>query len=312
MDVHQFKTFEELASIWLDAKKKTVKHSTFCAYSLTLNIHLLPMFAKQTAIYETQVQTLVDEKISAGISVRSVKDMVATLKNIVKFGSKHFGLNYVDWELVYPKELHNDRPHTLSLSSERKLLRYLFDNLDSRNIGILLALYTGMRIGEICALRWEDVNMMERVVTVSKTFGRIYNVLDRATEQIVSTPKSKSSFRDIPIAPDLFAALRRLRKHNPTAIYVVGCKMSPKEPRTLRDYYNRLLRRLNISKVVFHGLRHTFATRCIEGDCDYKTVSSLLGHSNVTTTLNLYVHPTIDQKRKAINKISKIIAPLKS
>lgn len=168
-----------------------------------------------------------------------------------------------------------------------------------------MALCTGMRIGEVCALKWTDVNMQLRIITVRSTIGRIYDYEKKATERLLTSPKTRTSNREIPICRELLTALRAIRKSAPNALYVVGCGETAKEPRTYRDYFARLLTRLNIPKIVFHGLRHTFATRCIECQCDYKTVSTILGHSNVSTTLNLYVHPNIEQKKRCIDKFSK-------
>ena len=185
-------------------------------------------------------------------------------------------------------------------------MRHLIENSNSQNIGILLALCTGMRIGEVCALRWEDVDFIHRVIYVRYTVGRIYNCKLRMTEKIFSSPKTKDSFREIPISKQLFLALKEVRKISVTP-FVVGNSEQSKEPRAYRDYFSRLLTRLEIPKITFHGLRHTFATRCIESQCDYKTVSTLLGHSNITTTLNLYVHPNLNQKKRCIERMTNVL-----
>lgn len=164
-----------------------------------------------------------------------------------------------------------------------------------------------MRIGEICALQWKNVDLTHRTIMVSQTLSRIYNIETKATEQIIATPKTKSSNREIPIGRELYAALRSIKGNATSAHFVVGNASSPKEPRTYREYFSRLLRRLGIPHIVFHGLRHTFATRCIECMCDYKTVSVILGHSNVATTMNLYVHPNKDQKKRCIDRLSKFL-----
>ena len=171
-----------------------------------------------------------------------------------------------------------------------------------QNIGILLALCTGMRIGEICAMKWEDVDFKQKIITVKHTVGRVYNCELKSTEKIDSSPKTKKSYREIPISKQLLKAMRIVKKLS-SSPYVVGTSGQSKEPRSYRDYFARLLKRLNIPPIVFHGLRHTFATRCIESQCDYKTVSVILGHSNVATTLNLYVHPNINQKKRCIERM---------
>lgn len=172
----------------------------------------------------------------------------------------------------------------------------------------MLALCTGLRIGEVCALRWEQVDMTHRVISVRGTVGRIYNCETSVTELCVSTPKTRTSNRDIPVTPLLLSALRTVRMQQRGDCYVVGDGIRPKEPRSYREVFVRLLKKLNIPPIVFHGLRHTFATRCIEGQCDYKTVSVILGHSNVSTTMNLYVHPNLDQKRRCMARLDRFMS----
>lgn len=143
--------------------------------------------------------------------------------------------------------------------------------------------------------------------SVRSTVGRIYNCEKGATEHYASSPKTRNSVREIPISTPLLDALRKVRRQQEANIYVVGSGIKPKEPRTYRETFSRLLRRLKIPSIVFHGLRHTFVTRCIESGCDYKTVSVILGHSNVATTLNLYVHHNLDQKKRCLDRLNKFL-----
>ena len=125
------------------------------------------------------------------------------------------------------------------------------------------------------------------------------------TKLIISSPKTKSSIREIPMNHQLLAMVKPLMKIVNPDYFILTNEIKPTEPRTYRNYYKHLMEKLEIPKLKFHGLRHSFATRCIESNCDYKTVSVLLGHSNITTTLNLYVHPNMEQKKKCINKMFK-------
>ena len=300
------KTFREVSEIWCDAKRPIVKHSTMCAYLLTLHTHLLPRFGAMEIITENDVQRFVIDKCASGLARKTVRDMVAVLKSIVKYGNRHGIFRFEEWEIEYPTYIESRQPATLSLKHQRILMRHLIERPTQQNIGVLLALCTGMRIGEVCALKWEDVDFVQKTVTVKRSVGRIYDCESRVTEKICSSPKTKNSCREIPMSGQLLHALKTVRKQSQSP-YVVGNSAQSKEPRSYRDYFGRLLKRLKIPHLVFHGLRHTFATRCIESQCDYKTVSVILGHSNVATTLNLYVHPNLCQKKRCIDRMSNFL-----
>lgn len=300
------KSFYEVFEIWCNAKRPIVKHSTMCAYLLILHTHLLPRFGAMEIITEDDVQQFVIDKCTSGLAKKTVRDMVAILKSVTKYGNKHGLFHSEEWEIKYPTHAENRFLQTLTLNHQRILMRHLIELPTPQNIGVLLALCTGMRIGEVCALKWEDVDFIQKTITVKHTVSRIYNCESKSTERLLSAPKTKHSYRKIPISKQLFQSLKAVRKQSQSP-YVVGTSTQPKEPRCYRDYFGRLLKRLSIPHLVFHGLRHTFATRCIESQCDYKTVSVILGHSNVATTLNLYVHPNLNQKKRCIDRMSNFL-----
>ncbi len=177
------------------------------------------------------------------------------------------------------------------------------------NLGILICLAAGLRIGEVCSLQWDDVDVASGVIRVNKTIQRIYlaDGNERFTGIIIDKPKTRNSQREIPMTRELLGLLRPLKKNARGDYYVLTNAPKPTEPRTYRQYFNKILQRLDLPQMRFHGLRHSFATRCVESKCDYKTVSVLLGHSNISTTLNLYVHPNLEQKRKCINSMGKLL-----
>lgn len=249
------KTFQEIAQSWCEAKRPIVKHSTLCAYLLTLQTHLLPHFGTKKVITEKDVQQFVIEKLSCGLARKTVRDMVAVLKSVVKYGRKHKVFPYEDWDIEYPTDTAGHRLPTLALHHQRLLMRHLTENPTAQNIGILLALCTGMRIGEVCALQWQDVDFGQRTITVRHTVGRVYNCELKSTEKIQSSPKISNSCREIPICNPLFQCLKAVRKLFASP-YVVGASAHSKEPRSYRDYFSRLLKRLDIPPIVFHGLRY--------------------------------------------------------
>ena len=301
------KTIREIAVAWKEYKRPYVKQSTMSAYLLILENHLLPAFGEKDSLPEQSVQSFVLEKIECGLSVKSIKDILIVLKMVMKFGVKNEWMNYYEWDIKYPTNSANKELEVLSVSNHRKILDQIQSHFTFTGLVIYISLSTGLRIGEICALKWNDINITEGTITVSRTIERIYMVEGekKHTELVISSPKTKNSCREIPMSKELLAIVKPLKKIVNDDFYVLTNDEHPTEPRTYRNYYNGLMEKLGIPKLKYHGLRHSFATRCIEAGCDYKTVSVLLGHSNISTTLNLYVHPNMEQKKRCITKMFK-------
>lgn len=301
------KTIREIAKAWREDKRPYVKRSTFAAYMLILENHILPYFGESYSLSEKKVQAFVLQKLNDGLGIKSVKDILIVLKMVMKFGVKHEWMSYSEWDIKYPTIEKNKEIEVLTVANHKKILDYIRKNFTFRNLGIYICLSTGLRIGEVCALQWNDMNINTGTISVQRTIERIYIIEDgkKRTELVMNTPKTKNSCREIPMSKELLALVKPLKKVVNDDYYVLTNESLPTEPRTYRNYYKRLMEQLDIPKLKFHGLRHSFATRCIESNCDYKTVSVLLGHSNISTTLNLYVHPNMEQKKRCIAKMFK-------
>ncbi|MBE6263527.1 MAG: site-specific integrase [Prevotella sp.] len=303
------RTIKEVSALWKADKKQYVKQSTLSAYTLILENHILPEFGDKMRLAETDVQEFTLRKLQSGLSQKTVKDILIVLKMIQKFGAKAGILPFAEWDIKYPTEHKKQELEVLSVTNQRRIMQYAKENFTFRNLGIYICLSTGMRIGEICALKWGDINLATEMISVNRTIERIY-IIEKGmkhTELVIGTPKTKNSIRDIPMSRELLKIIRPLKKVINDDFYVLTNEAKPTEPRTYRNYYKQLLKQLNIPNLKFHGLRHSFATRCIESQCDYKTVSVILGHANISTTLNLYVHPNMEQKKKCINKMFKCL-----
>lgn len=303
------KTIREIALAWKEDKQRYVKQSTYAAYALILENHILPSFGDCETLSEKLVQEFVLQKLNGGLSIKTVKDMLIVLRMVMKFGVKNGWMSYQEWDIKYPSVESNKDIEVLTVADHKKILDFIKQNFTFRNLGIYISLTTGLRIGEICGLKWSDINTDKGTITVSRTIERIYIVEGehKHTELVISTPKTKNSCREIPMNKELLAMVKPLRKVVNEGFYVLTNEEKPTEPRTYRNYYHRLMKRLDIPRIKYHGLRHSFATRCIESNCDYKTVSVLLGHANITTTLNLYVHPNMEQKKRCITQMIKFL-----
>lgn len=303
------KPFEEIVELWRADKKPYVKISTYYAYSLMIQNHLLPAFSEIIDVTEAVVQDFVFAKLRQGLSQKSVKDMLVVLKMILRYAVKHGYMQHHEMDVKFPTVRERKELEVLSRSDQRRILEYVRAHFTFMNLGIYICLCTGLRIGELCALVWDDIDVETGVIRISKTIQRIYVVEghDRHTELLIDAPKSRNSCREIPLTRDLLRMLKPLKKIVNGRFYVLTNSCQPVEPRTYRSYYKRLMKQLAMPQLKFHGLRHSFATRCIESHCDYKTVSSLLGHSNISTTLNLYVHPNMEQKKKCVEQMFKAL-----
>lgn len=293
LEIMIHKTVREIAAAWKEYKRPYVKQSTMAAYVLILENHVLPYFGDGDSLREQAVQAFVLQKLERGLSVKTIKDILIVLKMVMKFGVKNEWMTYYEWDIKYPTTSTSKELEVLSVANHRKILNYIQSHFTFMGLGIYISLSTGLRIGEICALKWSDINVTDGTITVSRTIERIYIIEGekKHTELVINTPKTKNSCREIPMNKELLAMIKPLKKVVNEDFYVLTNDERPTEPRTYRNYYNGLMAKLDIPKLKYHGLRHSFATRCIEAGCDYKTVSVLLGHSNISTTLNLYVHP---------------------
>lgn len=221
------------------------------------------------------------------------------LKSVFKYASREYNFENPLKNLIMPK-IEKAEVKILSKSEQNKLENYLKNNKSLTSLSIYLSLYLGLRIGEICALRWSDIDFKKRIVTVNKTVQRIScKNGNKKTKIIITKPKTKNSIREIPIPKFLLDIFKKFKNDND--IYVISGKSKPIEPRTLQYRFAKILKNVNLPSVHFHSLRHLFATNCISLGFDVKTLSEILGHSSVEITLNRYVHSSIYRKRTCMN-----------
>lgn len=301
--------FSKIVALWKEDKKQYVKRSTFAAYTLLIENHILPSFGEMALVEEQDVQTFVFRKLNEGLSHKTIKDILIVLKMILRFGVKNQMTEYRQIDIKFPTERDKHSIDILSRSHQKQIMEHIRSHFTFKNLGIYICLSAGMRIGEICALTWDDLDVENGIIRIRKTIQRIYVIEEhrKHTEIILDTPKTKNSIREIPMTKNLLKMIRPIKKIVNGNFYVLTNEPKPTEPRTYRNYYKQFMQSLGLPLMKFHGLRHSFATRCIESKCDYKTVSVLLGHSNISTTLNLYVHPNLEQKKRCMEQMSRLL-----
>lgn len=250
-----------------------------------------------------------------GLSEKTLRNMYTMLSTSLKqaYENSLIKKNFV--ELVKLPKVTKKEMRVLTLSEEQKLLNAIKASEERYKIGVLICLCTGIRVGELCGLQWQDIDEVNHVLSIRRTLNRL-PTMDKSkgkTELVIGTPKSDKSIRNIPLPMFLIDNIREYKVQRDAEKAVAGdiydkrgfiiCNEigQPVEPRTMEDVFKRLLVSADVSKANFHALRHTFATRAVESGVDIKTLSELLGHADVSTTLNRYAHSLDEQKRKAMS-----------
>ncbi len=299
---------------WLIEKKDFVKESTYANYSNSVFNYIIPKLGNYylSDLNHKIIQDFLIElfkngkkKGNGGLSEKTIKDITIIIKGSLKKAINEDKVKHIELTFNYPKTNNEKKIYVLTKHEQKKLRDYVLENLSNKSIGILISMFSGIRIGELCSLKWEDVDFKKGILTINKTIQRIY-VKDKEkniSKIIITEPKTKNANREIPINKNFLEILKQLKSSNDDYILTGTNKFI--EPRTYRKYFNKVLKITNIKHFNFHSLRHTFATNCISLGIDYKTVSELLGHANVNITLNLYVHPRLSQKKKCIDLICK-------
>lgn len=319
LDSNQDKTVSQLCELWLNDIKMHIKPSSYAKYHNVVYKHIVPKMGEKKIckLNDCDLQKFVADKLflgrtdhSGGLSSKTVSDIVSVMKLIIKYG-KNIGIKcFVNFSSIKIKK---ERPEINILNSNQCAIitRYLIDNISTINLGVLICLYTGLRIGEVCALRYEDISIADRVIHIRKTMQRIqiFQTDENAKTQItVTTPKSRCSVRDIPL-PEFIAEIMIKGKfaNSKNAYLLSGDDKKFIEPRTMQNRFKYITKQCGIDNINFHALRHSFATHGVEAGIDTKSLSEILGHSNVNITLNRYVHSSMEQKRINMEKLLNLI-----
>lgn len=287
-------------NLWMNNSKIKNKKSTFSNYQYTLKSRIIPKFAKvkKKTISLDIINKFTAELLDEGLAAKSVKDILIILQQILKTGD-------INIKIPMPKV---PKTEIQILKKEEQLIleKELMSNLNETTFGIYLCLYIGLRIGELCALQWKNIDLNNKKINIKKTLVRIKNPEEnpkKKTIVIIDEPKSASSIREIPIPDFIIPTLKELSVDATPNTFLISGTEKFVESRTFFNRYKKILTSIELEKYNFHALRHTFATRCIENGCDPKTLSEILGHSSVKITLERYVHPNYENKVLMMNQL---------
>lgn len=306
--------FKEILCIWKESNRIRHKKSTELKYDYLIENHILPRFgeSKISEIDTISLNKFMFEKMhcgrldkEGGLSQSYLKSIMFIITSAIKFAVQENICKPVNIN-IYKPQIQKKTVKTLAPEEQKQLEKILLNDINPTKLGILISLRIGLRIGEICALRWSDVDLIKKILHVRATISRIKNELQdngKSTILIVDKPKTESSARDIPIPMDLFNAFN-IVKSSSVSDFIISSNNNFVSPRTFEYRYHKILKSSGINNINYHALRHTFATRCIEAGIDVKTLSELLGHTSISTTLNTYVHSSIEYKRSQLEKLS--------
>ncbi len=294
--------FEEIAKEWLEYKKISIKKSTYCNYLFIIEKYLNPEF-KGKDIEKIQNYNYYIQELLKRLSSKTVRDIINVLKSILKYYEDEYN-NILQIKRINLPKLEKSRLKILNQKEKVKLEKYCIEKGTLKTLGIIVCLNTGMRVGEICSLKWKNIDLEDKKIYVDKTLQRIYNKNKGNSSIIIDQPKTDCSIRNIPINQKLYEILKPLRKKHKNEDYFLSGKDSEiVEPRNYQYTFKTILKECKLKPYKFHILRHTFATNCIEVGMDAKSLSEILGHSDVDITLGIYVHSSDNIKKKYLEKL---------
>lgn len=288
-------------------KNTILNSSTLARYHNLFENHIKEWFKEIdiAQINNSLLQKYVDEQWIEKTTSIVIREAILLIKLALKREAKISNFDMPMIDLDFPPLAKRKNVETLTRIEEKQLINYILNDERQKYSGIILSLLTGMRIGEICALKWSDIDLKKRQINVNKTLQRICIKNNKSAIQIGKT-KTSSGLRNIPISNFLYDFLVSIKPSNRDTYFLTN-STTPKEPRNYRKIYKTLLKKLKIKTTTFHALRHTFATRLIENKIDIKTISELLGHSSTNITISIYVHSEYSTKRKAVKSLDNLI-----
>ena len=310
-------TFKDWCHEWMCQKKTTVKESTFIRYKNSIENHIIPKLGDLpiSSITTLTINLFVHDGLlrgrldgKGGLSPKTMIDLLIILKDIFRYAQDSGAQICCKLEQIAVKKSSHEM-RVLSNFEEKRLISVLMSEMDRYKLGVFVCLFTGLRIGELCALQWKNISFSEKTLKVEHTMQRLQNEDPFSvikTKVIITDPKSFAAIRVIPL-PDFLLELLRPFAGNANSFLLSGECKKYIEPRTMQNRFQKYLREGNIADANFHSLRHTFATRCIELGFDIKTLSEILGHSSVKITLDRYVHSSMEHKMINMEKLNSII-----
>lgn len=296
-------TLDEIFDTYKTERKDEVRESTMSAYYSNYSTHISPSLGSMSP--EDLTSGILQEWIDGmEASPHSIRDRYTLLMGLLNWYCRKNSLPLKNFRVRRPREDRHEI-ETYTRAEQKKLVEYAMEHPGLKELGVILCLGTGLRIGELCGIQWKDIDLQKNEISINKTVERVYDVGHKHTRIVINPPKTESSRRIVPIPGRLKSILKGCSVIVKPDYFLLSGNEKPLEPRLYRNFYLDMLRKAGVRRLKFHGLRHSFATLMVESKADIKTISSILGHSGVEITMDIYVHPTIDSKREQMKKAFK-------
>ena len=298
-------SYEEWSVHWLSRQQQQLKISTYSTYFYKLTRYVLPIIGKCSLnqLTSRDIQRMVDTWIQKGLRPATIHVLYQIVKKSLNDALKQHALVQMPCVNILLPKKEKVRAQALSKKNQSQLEKEAKKRPLYKGLPILLALDAGLRIGEIAALKWDNIDFDQRLIHIRQTYQRItLGVDEKKTQLLLDRSKTEESIRTIPMSKNLYKYLKKWAKKS-TGAFVCAKNEKPSEPRLLTYYFHEIRKKIDLSCIHFHQLRHTFATRCIEAKGDVSSVSRLLGHASSKTTLDIYVDSFIESQQFVINQM---------
>ncbi len=304
--------YSELLNLWMTEKQYyTLKHRTYLRYNELIKTQILPQLGDLEisnltvqSVRDFQSKKFIDGNTVTGrpLANNTVKNIMSIIQNSLIYGRESLNLQMFNPEELTPPTF-EEKPVQVFERSEQEQIEKTVLSGRPNHFGIILCLYTGLRLGELLALTWNDIDLSAGILSVDKT--SCFLTENGKYQCYVSRPKTQSSIRIIPLSKGLISELKRIKKTSKSEFVISTRNGGHVSNRSYQTTYARILKKAKVRYRNFHVLRHTFATRALECGADIKTVSEVLGHKSPVITMNRYVHSMLDTKRKMVESITK-------
>ena len=308
LNIFKSKTFEDVLYEWLNFKKNTIKESSYIKYLNQIETNITPYINNTNfkKITLNQIIFLFNNENIKKLSNSTKNNILLIIKAVINYGiSKNYRRNFPNINLNFPRD--KNEITYFSKKEQEIITKYIYKNMNLRNLIIIVALFSGLRIGELCSLKGTDIDFVNYTISVSRKVQRIKDTSNcsNKTKLVIDSTKTKCSNRIVPVPNFIIGLLKQYTNDKNNYIFTNSSK--PKDPRTVEKYFTNLLNKLGIKNLNFHSLRHTYATRLMEQKVDIKVISELLGHSDWKTTQSIYVHASFEYKKESINELNNLL-----